>query len=119
MATEFEAILYLVIFGFIASILMMLIPFIFSPKRPNPIKKSTFEAGQYPSGEARVHLMMQYYSYLLMFVVFDVIIMFLFAWGSAFQALGLASLPTILIFLTIIFITLAYALHLAGRRELW
>ncbi|GBC75788.1 NAD(P)H-quinone oxidoreductase subunit 3 [archaeon HR06] len=119
MAEEFLALLYLVIFGFLATLPMIIIPFIFAPKRPNPIKLTTFEAGQIPSGESRVHLMMQYYSYLLMFVVFDVIIMFLFAWGITFKSFGLTGLTPILLFLSVIFITLGYALYLAGRRELW
>ena len=34
-----------------------------------------------PSGEGRSHFMMQYYSYILMFVVFDVMTIFLYLWG--------------------------------------
>ena len=36
-----------------------------------------------------MHFMMQYYAYLLMFVVFDVMAMFLFAWAVAYQPLAL------------------------------
>ena len=52
-------------------------------KRSNPVKFLPMECGQVPSGEGRTHFMMQYYPYILMFVVFDVMAIFLYAWGSA------------------------------------
>ncbi len=39
-----------------------------------------------------MHFMMQYYAYLLMFVVFDVMAMFLYAWAAAYQPLALGDL---------------------------
>ena len=119
MVSEFPLILFMAAFGVAAALPMIIIPLLFAPKRPNPLKLATFEAGQVPSGEAKVRLLMQYYAYLLMFAVFDVMAMFLFAWGSAYIGLGLPSAVTILIFLGIILIPMGYALRLAGRRELW
>ncbi len=40
-----------------------------------------------PTGEGRSHFMMQYYAYILMFVVFDVMSIFLYAWGSSLLAI--------------------------------
>jgi len=119
MSSEFPIILFLAAFGVAASVPMLIIPFLFAPKKPTPIKLSTFESGQVPTGEAKVHLLMQYYAYLIMFAIFDVMVMFLFAWGVAYVSLGLASAVTILTFLATIFIPMAYALRLAGKRELW
>jgi len=62
---------------------------------------------------------MQYYAYLLMFVVFDVMVMFLFAWAVSYMNIGLQSSLYIIIFLAIILIPMGYTLYLAGRRELW
>ena len=119
MDSEFPIILFLAAFGVAAALPMLIIPFLFAPKKPTPIKLSTFESGQVPSGEAKVHLLMQYYAYLLMFAVFDVMAMFLFAWGTAYAGLGPTSALNIIMFLFIIFIPMGYALRLAGRRELW
>ena len=52
-------------------------------KKSNPVKFLPMECGQVPSGEGRTHFMMQYYPYILMFVIFDVVAIFLYAWGSA------------------------------------
>lgn len=119
MGEEFVLVFYSVIFGVAAGLPVVIIPRILAPRRPNLAKQATFEAGQVPTGESRVRLMMQYYAYLLMFVVFDVISMFLFAWAVNFGILGLSSGLLIAGFLGIILIAMGYALYLAGKRELW
>jgi NADH-quinone oxidoreductase subunit A len=103
--------------GALFALPVILIPALFAPRNPTPMKRATFEAGQVPTGEARVHLIMQYYAYLLIFVVFDVISMFLFAW--AFTDLNAFSVLVIGMFLAIIFIPAAYAIFLAGKRDIW
>ena len=100
---------------------VMIIPVLFGPKHPNPIKSLPFETGQVPQGAGKMHFMMQYYAYLLMFIVFDVLGMFLYAWASAYKpmALGLSSDWVVTIFMGMLFIPMAFALVLAGKRELW
>ena len=100
---------------------VMIIPVLFGPKRPNPIKNAPFECGQVPQGAGKMHFMMQYYAYLLMFIVFDVLGMFLYAWAAAYRpmALGLSSDWTVTLFMGMLFVPMAFALVLAGRRELW
>ncbi len=71
-------------FGFAVAAMApaLLISRMISPrKRSNPVKFLPMECGQVPSGEGRTHFMMQYYPYILMFVVFDVMAIFLYAWG--------------------------------------
>lgn len=77
------------------------------------------ECGQVPSGEGRSHFMMQYYSYILMFVVFDVMSIFLYAWGTTFFAIPREATLPMLGFLGIMFAAMGYALFLAGRKGIW
>ena len=121
------------IFGDIGSVFMMglfavgftvptlIIPRILAPHNPNPIKNSTFEAGQVPRGRGKMHFMMQYYAYLLMFVVFDVMAMFLYAWAVAYQplALGQVSGWLMVIFVGALLLPMGLTVHMAGRREMW
>ncbi|MDG6909095.1 MAG: NADH-quinone oxidoreductase subunit A [Nitrososphaerota archaeon] len=101
--------------------MVIILPRLFAPRRPNPIKSLPFEAGQVPQGAGKMHFMMQYYAYLLMFIVFDVLSMFLYAWASAYKplALGLTSDWTVTLFMGMLFIPMGFALVLAGKRELW
>ncbi len=100
---------------------VVILPMLFGPKRPNPIKNAPFECGQVPQGAGKMHFMMQYYAYLLMFIVFDVLGMFLYAWAAAYKpmALGLSSDWVMTLFMGLLFVPMAFALVLAGRRELW
>ena len=105
--------------GFTA--LTLIVPLLFAPKHPNPIKGLPFETGQVPQGAGKMHFMMQYYAYLLMFIVFDVLGMFLYAWASAYRpmALGASSDWVVTLFIGVLILPMAFALVLAGRRELW
>jgi NADH-quinone oxidoreductase subunit A len=117
MAGAFVLVLLTAAFGLLFAIPVILIPWLFAPRNPTPMKRATFEAGQVPTGNARVHLMMQYYPYLLIFVVFDVISMFLYAWATSFvQIPGAISIG---LFLGMIFVPLGFALYLAGMRDIW
>jgi NADH-quinone oxidoreductase subunit A len=68
-----------------------------------------------------MHFMMQYYAYLLMFVVFDVMAMFLYAWAVAYQplALGASSGWLMVAFVGALLLPMYLAVHMAGRREMW
>ena len=94
-ATQFTPIMYMLGFGLLASIPALILSKLISPRRRyNPVKFLPMECGQMPSGEGRAHFMMQYYSYILMFVVFDVMSIFLYAWGtSLFSIPRSATLP--------------------------
>jgi NADH-quinone oxidoreductase subunit A len=63
--------------------------------------------------------MMQYYAYILMFVIFDVMAIFLYAWGSALLDLPKEATLPILAFLAIMFAAMAFALYQTKRKNIW
>jgi len=114
--------LAIVIWGVIIVLLtgpMITLPIFWSRRKPDPFRDMPFESGQVPQGEARHRLVMQYYPYLLMFVVFDVVAMFLFAWGISFTTMPLDSSFLLILFLILLAAPLGYALHLAIHKENW
>lgn len=119
-AANFAPILYMLGFGLVAAVPALVLSRLVSPRRRyNPVKFLPMECGQMPTGEGRSHFMMQYYAYILMFVVFDVMSIFLYAWGTAlFHIPRTATLP-IIAFLGIMFASMGYALYLAGRKGIW
>ncbi len=98
---------------------LLTLPMFWSRRKPDPFRDMPFESGQVPQGEARTRLVMQYYPYLLMFVVFDVVGMFLFAWGISYTRITLGGSFLVLLFLFLLAAPLGYALHLALQREIW
>ena len=59
------------------------------PKKPNPIKQSTYECGMETVGENWVQFKAQYYIFALVFLVFDVETVFLFPWAVSLGSLSL------------------------------
>jgi NADH:ubiquinone oxidoreductase subunit 3 (subunit A) len=119
-AAQFTPVLYMFGFGLVAAVPALVLSRLISPRRRyNPVKFLPMECGQMPTGEGRSHFMMQYYSYILMFVVFDVMAIFLYVWAaSLFSIPRIATLP-IMAFLGIMFAAMGYALYLSGRKGIW
>ncbi len=112
----------LLMFGFavVATAPALLISRMIAPRKgSNPVKFLPMECGQVPSGEGRTHFMMQYYAYVLMFVVFDVMAIFLYAWGSSILNLPRTATLPIIAFLAIMFAAMAFALYQSKRRNIW
>ncbi len=107
-------------FAMAATAPALLISRMISPrKRNNPVKFLPMECGQVPSGAGRTHFMMQYYPFVLMFVVFDVIAIFLYAWGTSIMSLEKTATLPIMAFLGIMFAAMAFALYQSNRRNIW
>jgi NADH-quinone oxidoreductase subunit A len=120
LASQFTPILYALGIGVMAGIPSLILSRLLSPrKRYNPVKFLPMECGQMPTGEGRSHFMMQYYAYILMFVVFDVLSIFLYAWGASLLAIPKEATLPMMGFLAIMFASMAYALYLSGRKGIW
>ncbi len=112
----------MLMFGFAVVVMgpALIISRMISPrKRSNPVKFLPMESGQVPSGAGRTHFMMQYYAFILMFVVFDVMAIFLYAWGGTLLELEKSTILPIMAFLGIMFGAMAYALYQSKRRDIW
>ena len=119
-AGSFSPILLMFGFAIVATGPALILSRMIAPRRTsNPVKFLPMESGQVPSGEGRTHFMMQYYAYVLMFVVFGVMSIFLYAWGSTIINLPKAATLPIIGFLAIMFAAFAYALYQSGRKNIW
>ncbi|UOF91577.1 NADH-quinone oxidoreductase subunit A [Fodinisporobacter ferrooxydans] len=79
------------------------------PKNPYKAKLTTYESGVEPFGEAHVRYNVRYYLFALLFVVFDVEIVFLYPWAATFKQLGAFGLVEMLFFIFMLIIGLLYA----------
>ena len=120
LASQFTPILYALGIGIMAGVPSLTLARLLSPrKRYNPVKFLPMECGQMPTGEGRSHFMMQYYAYILMFVVFDVMAIFLYAWGASLMSIPKEATLPMMAFLGIMFAAMGYALYLSGRKGIW
>lgn len=79
-----------------------------SPKKPNPIKQTTYECGIETVGDSWVQFKAQYYIFALVFLIFDVETVFLFPWALKLGALGMFAVIEGIIFILILVAGLAY-----------
>ena len=86
------------------------------PKKPNPIKSSTYECGIETIGDTWVQFKAQYYIYALVFVVFDIEAVFLLPWAVAYNQLPLYALAEAVVFIGILVLALVYAWRKGALR---
>ncbi len=97
------------IIAFALPIIGLVVAWLLRPKKPNPVKNSTYECGVETIGDAWVQFKAQYYLYALIFVVFDVEAIFIFPWAVAYGKLGLYALAEMVLFVGILVGGLLYA----------
>ena len=97
----------------VAAIVMAVLPLVLArwvaPKKPGPSKVAPYECGLESVGDPWVQFHVQYYIYALLFVIFDVEIVFIYPWAVVWRPLGVLALVEIAIFLGVLAVGLAYA----------
>lgn len=105
--------LFLVL-GILFTITMPLIPLILSffhivPKKPDAVKKSTYECGMETIGKSWVQFNFRYYFYALLFVALDILTVFLYPWAVNLKQFGGPGLIAVLVFILIVMVGYIYA----------
>lgn len=79
------------------------------PRKPNPTKYTTYECGMETIGESRIQFNFRYYFFALLFIIFDVQVVFLYPWAVEFNQLKLFGLVVMLVFILIMMVGFVYA----------
>ncbi len=102
----------------------MIVSRLVSPHRPTPEKLAPYECGIIAEGEPSTRFPIKFYLVAMLFVVFDVEIIFLFAWASRFNELGWFGIGAMAIFTFFVVETLVYVWkrgaldwNIPGRRR--
>jgi NADH:ubiquinone oxidoreductase subunit 3 (subunit A) len=95
--------------GLLMAALPLAIVWALSPRLALPQKRMTYESGVVPFGQAWAQFNVRYYLFGLIFVIFDVEVIYLYPWAIVFRQLGKFAFVEMVIFLVILMIGLAYA----------
>ncbi|GAA4448939.1 NADH-quinone oxidoreductase subunit A [Nibrella saemangeumensis] len=119
MLSDFGIILLFIIAALAFFVLIMFISRLLRPNRPNVEKLSTYESGEEPVGNANVQFNIRFYVVAIIFVLFEVELVFLFPWATVFgQATlinetnglwGWFALAEAVLFVVLLALGLAYA----------
>jgi NADH-quinone oxidoreductase subunit A len=88
---------------------LLLIAQTVGPKSINPAKAEPFESGNLSSSDARIRFSVKFYLVAMLFLIFDIEVVFLYPWAILFRRLGLFGLIEMGIFLAILVIGFIYA----------
>jgi NADH:ubiquinone oxidoreductase subunit 3 (subunit A) len=100
--------LFLIV-GIIVPAAALILSRLLAPRKPNPIKQSTYECGIETVGENWVQFKAQYYIFALVFLIFDVETVFLFPWAITLKQLPLFAVLEGVLFILILVAGLVYA----------
>ncbi|MEE9573631.1 MAG: NADH-quinone oxidoreductase subunit A [Candidatus Neomarinimicrobiota bacterium] len=108
MYRDFGTVFLFVIIGTLLLTVALLLAKLLSPKRPSKNKLSTYECGEEAEGSAWVTFNIRYYVIALIFIIFDVEVLFLFPWAVVYKDLGWLAFIEMAIFLMILIVGLIY-----------
>lgn len=109
-----ELVPVLILIGFVAVVVagIFVLTHLFGPRRPGAIKLSPYESGIEPVGEARTRFSIRFYIIAMLFVLFDIEVIFFYPWAVVYKKLlllGRFILIEMVVFIGLLFIGYLYA----------
>ena len=93
----------------VLGIILVALNLILGPRREHSEKLISYECGLDPSGDARIPFRIRFYLIAVIFLVFDVEIIFLYPWAVIFEELSWFGLIEISVFVVMLLIAYIYA----------
>ena len=98
--------MFLLAAGFVS--LTMVATHWLGPKRKTKIKLESFECGIEPRGNARVPFPIRYFLVAILFVLFDVEVIFMYPWAVNFKEFGVTGFVQMLVFISLLLVGFFY-----------
>ena len=109
MLINYLPILVLLVISTVLAAVVILISTFLGPRHPTPRKLLPYESGMTPLGSAQRRMPIRFYLVAVLFILFDVEIIFLYPWAVTFRQLGLFGLIEMVIFVAILLVGYVYA----------
>ena len=118
MLIEYLPILLLGVFAVLFAAINLGLTHLLGPKRPNRVKLSVYESGVQPIGDARQRFTIRFDLIAMLFIIFDIEVVFLYPWAVVFKKFsetsGLFILIEMLVFIGILLLGYIYAWKKGG-----
>ena len=109
MINEFLPLFVLIFLATFFAGLVVLIGHLFGPHRPTVRKSLPYESGMVPIGPGARRMPVRFYLVAVLFILFDIEIIFFLPWAVVFHKLGLFGLVEMLIFIAVLLVGYVYA----------
>jgi NADH-quinone oxidoreductase subunit A len=109
MINEYLPILILIVLATLLAGVVVALGHLFGPRRPSQRKLQPYESGMIPIGPGTRRMPVRFYLIAVLFILFDIEVIFFFPWAVVFRQLGLFGLVEMLIFILILLVGYFYA----------
>lgn len=106
MLSNYAFVLILSVLAFTLPTVAVVLGWLLGPKRPDAVKNSTYESGVETIGDTWVQFKAQYYLIGLIFLIFDVEVIFLFPIALAYEQLSMFGVVATITFVVILMLGL-------------
>ncbi len=120
MLTDYVPIFLVLTVAVIIAVAIIFSSEIFGPKRPTKAKEMPYESGKNPIGTAKERISIKYYVVAMIFIIFDIEVIFVYPWGVEFKRLlsekGMFAFWPMFIFLVVLELGFLYIYRKGGLK---
>jgi NADH-quinone oxidoreductase subunit A len=109
MLFEYLAIALLIALATIVGLIAIGLGELFGPKRKSTVKNEPYESGMMPIGPGTRRMPVRFYLVAVLFILFDIEVVFFLPWAIVFRQLGPFGLAEMIVFIVILLVGYAYA----------
>ena len=108
MLEQYIPIAIMIVFSVAFAIVLSKVSEWFGPKNPNEVKLSTYESGMEPIKTARERISVKYYMVTMLFIVFDIEVVFLYPLAVVYKELKIVAFFAMTIFIAVLVVAYIY-----------
>src|SRR3989304_5147714 len=106
---EYVAIALMIALATIVALIAIGLGTLFGPRKQSEAKSMPYESGMNPYGEGTRRMPIRFYLIAVLFILFDIEVVFFLPWAVVFRQLGLFGLIEMFIFILILLVGYVYA----------
>jgi NADH-quinone oxidoreductase subunit A len=106
---EYVAIALLIVLATVVALIAIGLGSLFGPRKESAAKSMPYESGMNPYGEGTRRMPIRFYLIAVLFILFDIEVVFFLPWAITFRQLGLFGLIEMVIFIVILLVGYVYA----------
>lgn len=106
---EYVAIALMIVLATSVALIAIGLGTLFGPRKPSQEKSMPYESGMPPIGEGTRRVPVRFYLIAVLFILFDIEVIFFLPWAVVFRQLGLFGLIEMFIFIVILLVGYVYA----------
>ena len=103
MSIEYIPLIFMLVFGFVIAGIFMILSEWLGARRSTSEKKTTYESGMQPFRTARDRFSVKFYIVAMLFILFDIEIVFMYPWAVQFKELQSTGFIAMILFIVLLF----------------